>query len=62
MRAMDRSLRCFVTALIAAGCFVPALRALQENDLKDETGRVIVHYFVEAPADAAPAGTLKRLD
>ena len=57
MRAMDRSFRCLATALIVAGYYVPALRALQENDLKDETGRVIVHYFVEAPANAAPAGT-----
>ena len=57
MRAMDRSFRCLVTALIVAGCYVPALRALEENDLKDETGKVIVHYFVEAPANVAPAGT-----
>jgi hypothetical protein len=40
-----------------AGCYVPALRALEQNDLKDETGKVIVHYFVEAPANVAPAGT-----
>src|ERR1051325_9271991 len=52
-----RSFRCLVTALIVAGCYVPALRALEENDLKDEAGKVIVHYFAEAPADIAPAGT-----
>jgi len=57
MRAMDRSFRCLATALLVAGYYVPALRAVQENDLKDETGRVIVHYFVEAPGNAAPAGT-----
>ena len=57
MRAMDRSFRCLAAALIVAGCYVPALRALEENDLKDETGKVIVHYFVEAPANVAPAGT-----
>src|SRR5262245_6017802 len=57
MRAMDRSFRRFVTALIVAGCHVPALCALTENDLKDETGKVILHYFVEAPASVAPAGT-----
>src|SRR5687768_3959945 len=55
MRAMDRSLRCLVTALIVASCYVPALRGLEEHDLKDETGKVIVHYFVEAPANVAPA-------
>jgi hypothetical protein len=54
---MDRSFRCLVIALIVAGCYVPELRALEENDLKDETGKVIVHYFVEAPANVAPAGT-----
>jgi len=42
---------------MVAGCYVPALRAIEENDLKDETGKVIVHYFVEAPANVAPAGT-----
>jgi len=57
MRVMDRSFRCLATALIVAGYCVPALRAVQENDLKDETGRIIVHYFLEAPANAAPAGT-----
>src|SRR5687768_433856 len=57
MKAMDACLRCFVTALIVAGCYVPALRALEEKDLKDETGKVLVHYFVDAPANAAPAGT-----
>src|SRR5262249_23511968 len=54
MRAMDRSLRCLV-ALIVAGCNVPALRALEEKDLKDDAGRVLVHYFVDAPANVAPA-------
>jgi HEAT repeat protein/Sel1 repeat-containing protein len=42
---------------MVAVCYVPALRALEENDLKDEAGKVIVHYFVEAPANVAPAGT-----
>jgi hypothetical protein len=32
-------------------------RAAQETELKDETGRTIVRYIVEAPADVAPAGT-----
>jgi hypothetical protein len=55
MRIMDRSFRCFAAALIVFVWCVPALRALEENDLKDETGKVIVHYFVEAPANVAPA-------
>ena len=36
---------------------IPALRAAGENELKDETGKTIVHYIVEAPANIAPAGT-----
>src|ERR1700753_4286420 len=57
MRAMDRSFRFIIAAVIMGGACVPAVRALEENDLKDETGKVIVHYFVEAPANVAPAGT-----
>src|SRR5215470_6766452 len=56
MRTVERSFRCLAAVLIVAGCYVPALRALEEHDLKDETGKVIVHYFVEAPASVAPAG------
>src|SRR6266568_7481338 len=56
MRDMDRSFHCLIAALIVAGCYVPALRAIEENDLKDKAGKVIVHYFVEAPAKVAPAG------
>ena len=51
---MDRSFRCLTALLIVAGCCVPALRAAEENDLKDETGKTIVHYFVEAPANVRP--------
>src|SRR5215510_16576083 len=57
MRALHRSFRYLFTAVIVAGCYVPALRALEEKDLKGEAGNVIVHYFVEAPANVAPAGT-----
>jgi hypothetical protein len=56
MRALVRSFRCFAAALIVTVCYLPALRALEENDLKDEAGNVIVHYFIEAPANLAPAG------
>jgi TPR repeat protein len=52
---MNRLLRCVVTALILGGCYVPVLRALEEKDLKDETGKVTVHFFVDAPANVAPA-------
>src|SRR5690349_15956557 len=58
MRAMRRPFRCFATVLFVACCFVPALRAIEENDLKDESGKVIAHYFVEAPAGVARAGII----
>src|SRR5262245_22363116 len=56
MQAIDR-LHCSLTVLlIALGCCVPALRAAVEADLKDEAGKTLVHYIVEAPANVAPAG------
>jgi hypothetical protein len=58
MKALDRSFRCLAATLIVAGCYVPALRAAAgETELKDETGKPIVSYIVEAPANTAPAGT-----
>ena len=56
MKPMDRSFRCLAAILIVAGCCVPALRAAGENELKDETGKTILRYVVEAPANVAPAG------
>jgi hypothetical protein len=57
MRALHPSFRCFAAALLTAFCCTSALHALEENDLKDDAGKVIVHYFVEAPTNVAPAGT-----
>jgi len=57
MRALHPSFRCFAAALLTAFCCTSALHALEENDLKDDAGKVIVHYFVEAPTNAAPADT-----
>jgi TPR repeat protein len=57
MKNVDRSLHYLAVTLFAAGCCVPALRAAGENELKDETGKTIVHYIVEAPANVAPVGT-----
>jgi hypothetical protein len=54
---MDGSFRCLAVILVAAGCGVPALFAADETELKDEAGKTIVHYIVEAPANVAPAGT-----
>jgi hypothetical protein len=55
---MDRSLLCLAVTLIVGGCCVPALRAATaETELKDEAGKPIVSFIVEAPASTAPAGT-----
>jgi hypothetical protein len=58
MKAFDRLFSCLAATLIVAGCCVPTLRAAAgETELKDETGKPIVSYIVEAPASSAPAGT-----
>jgi TPR repeat protein len=57
MKAVDLSLSSVAAALIVAGWCVPALGASDENELKDESGKTIVHYIVEAPANVAPVGT-----
>ncbi len=54
---MYRSL-CLAVTLIVGGYCVPALRAAAgEIELNDETGKPIVGYIVEAPANTAPVGT-----
>jgi TPR repeat protein/predicted esterase len=54
---MDRSFRNLAAVLTVAGCYAPALRADGVTQLKDEAGKTIVEYIVEAPANVAPAGT-----
>src|ERR1051326_6201033 len=57
MQVTQQISRRLAAVLIAACGTLPALRAAQEADLKDETGKTIVHYIVEAPANVAPAAT-----
>jgi len=57
MKSIDGSFRCLAGLLVAAGCLIPALRAAEETELKDETGKVIVRYKIEVPPGIAPAGT-----
>ncbi len=56
MKFMDRSFRCLAAVLAVAGCYTP-LRAAGVTLLKDEAGKTIVEYILEAPANVAPAGT-----
>ena len=57
MKLLDRSCRYLAAVLTVAGCYAPALRAAGVTQLKDEAGKTIVEYIVEAPANVAPAGT-----
>jgi len=54
---MYRRLVCLSTLLMLAGGSVRVLCAAEEAELKDEAGKTIVHYIVEAPLTVAPAGT-----
>jgi hypothetical protein len=55
---MEQSFLCLAVTLIVGGSCVSALRAATgETELKDETGKLIVSYIAEAPANTAPAGT-----
>lgn len=44
--------------LFAAVSFILPIRAAQENELKDESGKTILKYVIEVPQGIAPAGTL----
>src|SRR5690349_17831984 len=57
MTAMTRLSRHLAAALTLAGCLAPAVRAAGVTLLKDDAGKPIVEYIVEAPAHVAPAGT-----
>src|SRR5947209_2936986 len=56
-KAVGRVVRCVPALLVIAACPAPALHASEEKELKDEAGKIIVRYIVEAPANVAPAGT-----
>jgi hypothetical protein len=57
MKSTNRSSRYLAAVLMVAGCCAPALRAAAVTQLKDEAGKPILEYIVEAPANVAPAGT-----
>src|SRR3954466_7713619 len=57
MVSMNRSSRYLAAVLTVAGCCTSALRAATVSQLKDEAGKPILEYIVEAPANVAPAGT-----
>jgi hypothetical protein len=57
MKPMGRSLLSLAALLIAAGSSVPSLRAAGEIELKDETGKTILRYVLDAPSHVAPPGT-----
>jgi hypothetical protein len=50
------SFLCFASLLSGTALFNAPLRAAAETELKDESGKTIIRYVVEAPANVAPAG------
>jgi hypothetical protein len=56
MKSTNRSSRYLAAVLMVAGCCAPALRAAAVTQLKDEAGKPILEYIVEAPVSVAPAG------
>jgi hypothetical protein len=46
-----------VTTLVMGCFFLSTLYGAAETELKDASGKVIIRYVVEAPANVAPAGT-----
>src|ERR1700729_4369245 len=57
MKIMNRSSRNLMAILMLAGYCAPAFGAAGVTQLRDEGGKTIVEYIVEAPAYVAPAGT-----
>lgn len=57
MKLNDRSFRLVAGILVAAGWWTSPLRAAEEAELKDEAGKVIARYAIEAPPGLAQAGT-----
>jgi hypothetical protein len=48
----------WLAGLLPAACLLTSpLAAAQETELKDESGKTIVRYVIEAPPGVAPAGT-----
>src|SRR5229473_2639508 len=54
--SFNSSFRWFAVLLFAASSSTPA-RAAEESELKDEAGKTIIRYVVEAPEGIAPAAT-----
>ena len=53
----DRPLFWLAGIAVLAGYFTAPLGAMQETELKDESGRTIIKYVIEIPGGIAPAGT-----
>ena len=55
--SLDSSLRWLAGLLVVAGSIAPPLRAAEETELKDDSGKTIIRYVAEIPRGIAPAGT-----
>jgi hypothetical protein len=54
---LDLSFRWLASIVAVAASFSAPLRAAADTELKDDAGKTIIRYVVEAPAGLAPAGT-----
>ena len=53
----DSPLRWLAGLLVVAGSFTTPIRAAVETELKDDSGKTIIRYVVEAPAGISPVST-----
>jgi hypothetical protein len=53
----DHSLLWLASIAVLIGYFTAPLGAMQETELKDESGKTIIKYVIEIPGGIAPAGT-----
>jgi predicted esterase len=54
---LNASFRWLACVAAGAGMFSAPLQAAPDSELKDEAGKMIIRYVVDAPAGLAPAGT-----
>src|SRR6476620_7714302 len=56
-KVRSASFLCVASVLAGTAVLGLPLRAAADSELKDESGKTIIHYVVEPPAGLAPAGT-----
>jgi predicted esterase len=57
-KVRSASFLCVASVIAGTAVLGLPLRAAADSELKDESGKTIIHYVVEPPAGLAPAGTI----